>query len=378
MTPPPLDDTGDDVTPPLSVHALPELDEWDYELPADRIAQEPVARRDTARLLVLDRASGAVEHREFTDIVEALRSGDLLVVNDTRVIAARLRARKETGAAIELLLLESAGFAGDSWRVLWRPGKTFRSSARIRLAGDPSITVVPLGRDGDLFVVGFERDGQRLARDEVLALSDVIGETPLPPYIRRARGDGQRPADRERYQTVYARAPGAAAAPTAGLHFTDELLARLETAGIERVAVTLHVGVDTFRPLSREVLRSGELHGEHVIVTAEAGQRICAARREGRRVIAVGTTTARALESFAAAGAPLPYDARTRLFIRPPYEFRIVDGLVTNFHLPRSGLLMMVAAFAGRERLFDAYRDAIAGGYRFYSYGDAMVIVERW
>jgi S-adenosylmethionine:tRNA ribosyltransferase-isomerase len=356
------------------------LADYDYELPPERIAQEPAARRDDSRLLVLRRESGVFEHRRFGEIADLLEAGDVLALNDTRVIPARLRARKETGGRVEVLLLEpaSAGDAEEShgaWRVLLRPGKAARAPAALRLLERPEVTLRTLGRDGEVVTVLFEREGERLRAHQVFELCDQVGETPLPPYIHREPGAGRRPEDRERYQTVFARAPGSAAAPTAGLHFTANLLATLESRGVERVPITLHVGIDTFRPLSEETLRAGELHGERVSIAEAAAQRLIEARTEGRRIVAVGTTTARALESFAAAGCPLPYRARTRLFIRPPYRFSLLGGLLTNFHLPRSSLLLLVCAFAGRDRVLAAYAEAISLGYRFYSYGDAMLIL---
>jgi S-adenosylmethionine:tRNA ribosyltransferase-isomerase len=347
---------------------------YDYELPPELIAQEPAAQRDGSRLLVIDRRDGSVTHRRFRDVAEILETGDLLVVNDTRVIPARLRAHKDSGGAIEVLLVESDD-ATSEWTALWKPGKAFRQGATIHLDGAPGVTVVPLRRERELFVIAFERDGRRLTPSDTILLSEEVGETPLPPYIRRSKDEGRRPADRSRYQTIYASEPGAVAAPTAGLHFTEDLLQTIAAKGVERVAVTLHVGIDTFKPLSEEAVRTGELHGERVHIDRDTACRIEDARSCGRRIVAVGTTTARTLESFAAAGRPAPYDERTRLFIRPPYEFQQVDALITNFHLPRSSLLMMVGALVGREQLLEIYRDAVQRGYRFFSYGDAMMIV---
>jgi len=349
---------------------------YDYDLPEDRIAQSPAERRDGSRLLVLHRDSGEIEHREFRDIVQYFRDDDLLVVNDTRVIPARLRARKETGGSVEILLLEPVDDEGrHEWRVLLKPGAAFRSARRIFLEGREDVTIRPVRRDDAVFVLGFEdAEGRPLAHHEVMALSEAHGETPLPPYIRRAPEE-HADEDRERYQTVYARDRGSVAAPTAGLHFTEELIAEIESRGVERAAVTLHVGIDTFKPLGAESLANDELHGERVRIADEAAATIRAAREASRRVVAIGTTTARTLESFAQAGFPVPYAERTRIFIRPPYVFRGLDALVTNFHLPRSSLLMMVSALVGREKLLETYREAVDRGYRFYSYGDAMLII---
>jgi len=368
------------VTPPAD-DAIPRLDDYDYDLPPDRIAQEPTARRDASRLLVLDRSSGRLTHARFAGIAEFLRADDLLVVNDTRVVPARLRARRETGGAVEVFLVEPVGRGTAAWRVLVRPGKAFRAGQPWWLVGedgdgDPRDVSVHPARDASgAFMAEFRRGGDALGIDAVVALAERVGETPLPPYIRRERDDARTSQDRERYQTVWAREPGAVAAPTAGLHFSAELLEALEARGVEKVAVTLHVGLDTFQPLTEATLASGELHGERVEVSEEAGAAILRARDEGRRIVAVGTTTARTLESFAAAGWPLPYRERTTLFIHPPRKFRLVDALVTNFHLPRSSLLMMVSAFADRELVLEAYRAAVEAGYRFYSYGDAMLMV---
>jgi len=353
---------------------LDEIDRYDYVLPPELIAQEPTNRRDRSRLLVLDRRDGSVAHRRFTDIVDILDSGDLLVINDTRVVPARLRARRRSGGGVEVFLVEADDDTSE-WTVLWRPGKAFHPGEEIFLEEARNVSARPLRRKGKLFVVAFDRDGRRMTPREVIALGEEIGETPLPPYIRRSRGEGRRPDDRSRYQTVYARDPGSIAAPTAGLHFTDELLERLAAKGVKRAAVTLHVGVDTFKPLDDETMRTGKLHGERVRIESDTVLELANARHRGRRTVAVGTTTARTLESFAAADRPASYNERTQLFIRPPHEFRQVDALITNFHLPRSSLLMMVSAMVGRERLLEVYREAVERKYRFFSYGDAMIIL---
>jgi S-adenosylmethionine:tRNA ribosyltransferase-isomerase len=307
----------------------------DYELPPELIAQRPVARRDGSRLLVYRRRSGEVEHCVFSELPELL-SGELVVVNDTRVVPARLRLRRTSGGEVEVLLLERVGSDG-LWEGLAHPGRRLRVGERL----GPVELVEPLG------------DGRWLVRLE----GDPAGEVPLPPYIREPLDDP------ERYQTVFAREPGSAAAPTAGLHFTPELIARLEP-----VKVALHVGLDTFRPVASARLEEHVLHGERYQVDADAWARIEAAGR----VLAVGTTTVRVLETVAATGA---LSGRATLFITPGYRFRRVDALLTNFHLPRSTLLALVMAFAGVEETREVYRAAIAERYRFYSFGDAMLVL---
>jgi S-adenosylmethionine:tRNA ribosyltransferase-isomerase len=310
--------------------------ELEYELPAELIAQQPPARRDESRLLVFERESGAVRHRRFADLPDELVRGELVVVNDTRVLPARIRTRRKSGAAVEVLLLEPLGEDG-LWEGLARPSRRLRAGERL----GPVELLEPLG------------EGRWRLRLE----GAPAGEPPLPPYITEPL------ADPERYQTVYAREEGSAAAPTAGLHFTPELLARLD---VERV--TLHVGLDTFRPVSVDDLAEHELHSERYEVRPEAWERI----RTAERVLAVGTTTVRVLETVASNSL---LQGRTRLFIQPGYEFRRVDALLTNFHLPRSTLLALVMAFAGVEKTRELYRLAIEERYRFYSFGDAMLIL---
>jgi S-adenosylmethionine:tRNA ribosyltransferase-isomerase len=350
----------------------------DYELPEELIAQEPAAERSDARLLVLDRASGLREHRGVRDLPSLLRPGDLLVVNDTRVLPARLRARRASGGAIEIFLLEPLAENAMRWTCLVQPGKTVRRGGPFELVEAPDVSA-NLVEDASTrtWTVELRRAGLGLDRDAVELLCDAIGETPLPPYIRREPTDRTRSDDRERYQTIWAERRGAVAAPTAGLHFTPGLLAELDARGIERVAVTLHVGQDTFRPLSEEVLKTGRLHGERVEISRESIERIRSARRDGRRIVAVGTTTVRALESLARRAdgdSDAHFAERTTLFIRPGHEFRLVDALITNFHLPRSSLLLLVSAFASRESILAAYHEAVRERYRFFSFGDAMLI----
>jgi S-adenosylmethionine:tRNA ribosyltransferase-isomerase len=338
--------------------------DFDYRLPENRIAQRPLAR-GTARLLVLD-AEGEARHRLVGDLPLLLRPGDLLVLNDTRVLPARLRGRRlraggDPGAAIEVLLVEPA--SGGDWWALGRPGRRLRPGSRLRFEGSGGETLEGRveGREGELLRVAFVRP--------VEPELEKLGSVPLPPYIRRPPDA----ADRGDYQTVYAGPPGAVAAPTAGLHFTEELFARLSVAGVDRTTLTLHVGPGTFRPVQTEDPAEHPMHAERFEIPADAAHAIAAARRRGGRVVAVGTTVVRALESAWRDGAVQAGAGSTALFIRPGHRFVAVDALLTNFHLPRSTLLMLVCAFAGRERVLGAYREAVAGGYRFYSYGDAML-----
>ncbi|HWP74841.1 MAG TPA: tRNA preQ1(34) S-adenosylmethionine ribosyltransferase-isomerase QueA [Methylomirabilota bacterium] len=339
---------------------------FDYELPPELIAQEPAEPRDASRLMVLDRAAGGWEDRRFSELPELLRAGDCLVANRSRVMPARLLGVAEPGGqAVELLLIRPVG--DERWEAMVRPGRRFRPGARIGLAGGAALAQV----------VGEGSEGTRVVAIEapwpVRELMERHGLPPLPPYI--GRHDAPKPEDRERYQTVYAREDGSVAAPTAGLHFTPELLARLERCGVDVHYLTLHVGPGTFRPLRAGRVEEHRMEAEPIDIPESTAAAVERARREGRRVVAVGTTTTRALEW--AAGE----DGRVRagtgpadLFIRPGHRFRVVDALVTNFHLPRSSLLVLVSAFAGRELVLAAYRHAVAARYRFYSYGDAMLI----
>jgi S-adenosylmethionine:tRNA ribosyltransferase-isomerase len=340
---------------------------FDYELPPELIAQEPAEPRDASRLLVLDRAAGGWEDRGFTELADLLRPGDCLVANRSRVMPARLLGVAEPGGqAAELLLLRPV--ADKRWEAMVRPGRRCRVGARIALAGGAARA----------HVVGEGSEGTRIVAIEapwpVRELMERHGLPPLPPYI--GRHDAPKPEDRERYQTVYAREDGSVAAPTAGLHFTPELLARLAHRGVSVHYLTLHVGPGTFRPIRVRRVEDHRLAAEPIDIPEETAEAVERARREGRRVVAVGTTTTRALEW--AAGDDGRMRARSGpadLFVRPGHRFRVVDALVTNFHLPRSSLLVLVSAFAGRELVLAAYRHAVAAGYRFYSYGDAMLIV---
>lgn len=338
------------------------VEAYDYHLPEELIAQEPAEPRDASRLMVLHRDSERIEHRRFRDVVEYLTPQDVLVLNDTRVLPARLLGRKETGGAAEVLLLRR--LPDGDWEALVRPGRRLRPGTVV-LFDDPGLRV----RIGEEEAEGTRRVRLLCDEPEEVVLQRV-GRLPLPPYITRT------PDDPERYQTVFAVQPGSAAAPTAGLHFTKELLEAVAARGTRVVYVTLHVGLDTFRPVTAERVTDHRIHREYCSVSAEAAAAINAARRAGGRCIAVGTTTCRTLESAAdEAGAVQPFAGETQLFIYPGYRFRVVDALITNFHLPRSSLLMLVAAFAGKERIDAAYREAIARRYRFFSFGDAMLLL---
>lgn len=341
------------------------LSSFDFELPPELIAQTPLAERAASRLMVVRRVTGAVEHHRFADLPGLLSAGDLLVRNETRVIPARLRGRKASGGRIELLLVERLPGEGETWRCMARSAKPARPGGRLFFAG---------GVEGE--VVADLGDGWRTVRftcgGGLLEQLESVGEMPLPPYIQRP------PAaeDRERYQTVYAREPGAVAAPTAGLHFTEETFADLQARGIAVHGLTLHVGPGTFQPVRVDSLDDHRMHGERFSIPAATAAAVNAARAQGRRVVAVGTTSTRALESAADEDGSLrALSGETYLFIRPGYRFRVTDALVTNFHLPKSTLLVLVSAFAGRELILEAYRQAVAERYRFFSYGDCMLIV---
>jgi len=340
------------------------VDDFDYELPEELIAQVPLTARDASRLMVLTRSEHLVEHRHFRDLPEYLRPGDVLVLNDTRVIPARLAATRPTGGKVEILLLTPRG--GDVWECLARPGRRAQVGQTLTFAG---------GRMTGL-VLGKTEYGGRVvqlsaaAGLDVDSLVDAVGEMPVPHYIK------SRLDQPERYQTVYARERGSAAAPTAGLHFTPDLLGQIEGAGVVIARVTLHVGLGTFRPVKTEQVEEHVMHSEHYEVSAETAEAINSARAAGGRVVAVGTTTVRTLESSADAdGRVAPGAGWTSIFIYPGYVFRAVDAMVTNLHLPKSTLIMMVSAFAGREFVLDAYRHAVEEKYRFFSFGDAMLIL---
>ena len=334
-----------------------------YDLPPELIAQQPPARRGDSRLLTLDGVRGALQDRTFRELPELLRPGDLLVFNDTRVIPARLFGRKASGGRLEILVERLL----DERRALVQLNASKSPKPGGALRFDAGFTAIVLGRHGDLFEIQLDGD------EPWLALLERYGQTPLPPYIRRA----STPEDRERYQTIYARQPGAVAAPTAGLHFDQVLLDRLAVMDVAQAFITLHVGAGTFQPVRVERIADHVMHGEWIDVSAEACEQIVATQARGGRVIAVGTTAVRALETAAQNGEIQPWRGETRIFIYPGYRFRCVDALLTNFHLPESTLLMLVAAFAGYDAMLNAYRHAVERRYRFFSYGDAMFITRR-
>ena len=338
--------------------------DFDYSLPPELIAQTPVEPRDRARLMVLKRSHGSLEHHRFHEIMDYLVKGDVLVFNDSRVIPARLSGRKaDTGGKLELLLLRR--LAPNLWETLVRPARRTRVGSRLELGDGPETRVsaeVVAVKDGGRRVVSFS-DESRLPQ---------LGSIPLPPYIRTPLENP------ERYQTVYASASGSVAAPTAGLHFTPELMSRIEAKGVSSLFVTLHVGLDTFLPVREENPLEHPIHRELGLISEETARQLSQAKREGRRIICVGTTTVRLVEAAAQTSDPLhleAFDGWVSLFILPGHRFQMTDGLITNLHLPRSTLLMLVTAFAGRDLVSRAYREAIAEGYRFYSFGDAMLIL---
>lgn len=345
------------------------LASYEYDLPPEMIAQTPVDPRDGSRLMVLDTATGAVRHAVFREIGQFLRNGDLLVLNNTKVFPARTLGRRATGGKVEVLFIREC--APDHWEVMARCNGRLRPGERLLLEdGRLTVHLVENTPQGDW--IAHLPDGTNLP-----ALLDKVGRVPLPPYIRRAEEHQRDARDKARYQTVYARSTGAVAAPTAGLHFTKRLLHELARRNITTAEITLHVGPGTFRPIKTRDLRQHSMHAEFYAISQDTANRIIEAKASGRRVIAAGTTTCRALEAAAAAPRGLAAtEAWTKLYIYPPYTFRVVDGLVTNFHLPRSSLLLLVSAFAGRERVLRAYDVARREGYRFYSYGDAMLIVK--
>jgi S-adenosylmethionine:tRNA ribosyltransferase-isomerase len=337
--------------------------DFHYDLPWQLIATHPAPSRSASRLLCLDPGNGCLHDRQFADLPELLAPGDLLVYNDTRVIPARLYGRKRTGGRVEILVERITG--PHSALVHLRAAKTPRPGAVLLLDGDLCAQVT--GRAEDLFEVEFSG---------VYSLPDLlerVGHVPLPPYLKRM----DEPVDKERYQTIYARVPGAVAAPTAGLHFDEEIMRRLDARGVDQTYVTLHVGAGTFQPVRVEDISEHVMHHEYCVIDSTACGKIAETRQRGGRVVAVGTTAVRALESAFRNGDISPYRGDTNLFITPGYRFRVVDALLTNFHLPESTLLMLVCAFAGYEAVMGAYRHAIGSGYRFFSYGDAMYISAR-
>lgn len=335
--------------------------DFDYYLPQELIAQHPMEPRDHSRLLVVDKKTGEIEHKHFYDLVNYLKPGDVLVFNDTRVIPARLHGTKDTGAHVEVFLLTRRD--ATDWEVLVRPGKKLQVGAKINFSDELSCEVIEHTDFGGR-VVRFKYDG---IFEEIL---DRLGETPLPPYITAPL------EDKERYQTVYNRERGSAAAPTAGLHFTKELLQKIKDIGCEEVFVTLHVGLGTFRPVSEAKIEDHKMHKEFYTVSQEAADAVNKAKAEGRRIIAVGTTAVRTLEAAGADGQLHAGSSWTNIFIYPGYKFRLVDDLVTNFHLPQSTLLMLVSTLSTREIMLQTYKKAVEEKYRFFSFGDAMFITD--
>lgn len=335
--------------------------DFDYYLPKELIAQTPIEKRDESRLMVLNRKTHTIEHKTFKDIIDYLEPGEVLVRNNTKVIPARLYGRKETGAHVEFLLLNN--IEGDIWECIVRPGNKLHVGAKV-IFGDGLLKAEVLDTmDGGTRKVKFFYDG---IFNEIL---DKIGLMPLPPYIH------EQLKEKNRYQTVYAKYDGSAAAPTAGLHFTEDLLKKIEEKGIIIANVTLHVGIGTFRPVKEDTVEAHKMHSEHFYIKQEDVDKINNAKKQGKRVIAVGTTSCRVLESIADEnGMVKPIEEDTSIFIYPGYKFKCLDGLITNFHLPQSTLLMLVSALAGRDYIMEAYKEAVKEKYRFFSFGDAMFI----
>jgi len=341
------------------------LDDFDYDLPAELIAQHPLSCRDDSRLMVLERGSRSVSVGKFSDIARYFRAGDLLVLNDTRVLPARLLGDKESGGKIEVFLVRRLPGDAEVWECLTKCSKAPRPGGRLFLAGGIEAEVLP-GGESPYRRILFHAPG------DFLSALEAAGHMPLPPYIRR----DDDAADRSRYQTVYASKLGAVAAPTAGLHFTEEILAQLRLLGVEIRMLTLHVGLGTFLPVRVDDIRTHRMHAESYQISPDTAEAINRAKAEGRRVLAVGTTTTRTLEySVDAVGRVVAGEGVTDLFIYPGFRFQVVDALVTNFHLPRSTLLMLVSALAGKDFTLDAYRQAVEQGFRFFSYGDCMLIL---
>lgn len=336
--------------------------DFDYYLPEEQIAQTPAEPRDSSRLLVYDREKDEIYHKHFYDIVDFLKDGDVLVRNNTKVLPARIFAYTENGGKVEVLLLKR--FNLTDWEVLVKPGKKARIGAKLTVSQELSLVVTDIFEESGSRKVTFNFDG---VFEDVISR---IGEMPLPPYIT------EKLKDKERYQTVYAKVDGSAAAPTAGLHFTDALFEKIKAKGVEVVDVLLHVGLGTFRPVKVDNVLEHHMHSEYYEIGEEAAEKINKAKKEGRRIIAVGTTSVRTLESAADEnGFVKPIKGNTEIFIYPPYKFKCVDALITNFHLPKSTLIMLVASMTGREKILDIYKTAVEEKYRFFSFGDAMLIV---
>ena len=338
--------------------------DFNYQLPEELIAQTPLERRDGSRLMVLNRETGEIQHKHFYDVIDYLNPGDCLVMNDSRVLPARLMGHRPTGGVCEVLLLVDKG--DKCWECLVRPGRKLKPGAQV-IFGDGQELTATIEKELD--------DGKRLVRFHYegifLEILERLGKMPLPPYIKAELQDN------ERYQTVYSKVLGSAAAPTAGLHFTPELLRQVEEMGVRLCYVTLHVGLGTFRPVKEEEITDHEMHSEYCMVPGETARIINETRKNGGRVICVGTTSCRTVESFAAEDGTMEESAGwTNIFIYPGYRFKVLDGLITNFHLPESTLIMLVSALAGREHVLAAYREAVRERYRFFSFGDAMLIAD--
>lgn len=342
------------------------INEFGYTLPPYLIAQYPSEKREDSRLMVINRETGIIEHRHFYDIVDYIKPGDCLVLNDSKVIPARLKGKKKkTGTEVEFLLLKRE--ADDIWETMVRPGRRLKAGDQVVFSDSPCLEaeIIDYGADGTR-MVDFQYQG------DFYQVLDKVGKVPLPPYITRDNV----PGDRERYQTVYCRNEGSVAAPTAGLHFTDEILERLKARGVKIVCITLHVGIGTFRPVKCENIEDHQMHFEEFKIDELAASTINETRAKGGRIISVGTTSTRTLESVADdKGRIVPGYGDTDIFIYPGYSFKAVDGQITNFHLPKSTLLMLVSAFYGREEMLRAYEIAVGKEYRFFSYGDAMLIL---
>lgn len=342
------------------------VDDFDYNLPPELIAQHPLEKRDISKMMVLDRTHQSISHKQFYDIADYLTPDDLLVINNTRVIAARIFGHKETGAKIEIFLLKTVD--KGVWQCLLRPQKRIRPGSQIIINNDVSVKVIDLDQE-DKWLIETPTNFEDLLNQ--------VGNVPLPPYIKREQKPGSSQEDIERYQTVYASIPGAVAAPTAGLHFSHEIINQLSKKGIKRAEITLHVGLGTFKPLVCKYVKDHYMHSEYYEINEQSAELIQRYQTEKKRIIAVGTTSIRTLETIAGIhnGNIVATSGWSDIFIHPGYQFKVVDGCLTNFHLPKSTLIMLVSAFAGKDFIFKAYEEAIKNNYRFFSYGDCMLII---
>ena len=346
------------------------VSDFDYELPEELIAQMPADKRDNSKMLVLNREQHSIEHKHFYDIIDYIDANSLLVLNNTKVLPARLYGTKETGAKIEVFLLEAQSEGSNIWSCLIKPSKRIKSDTIITISDELSVKPIKRLEDDGEWLVELVYDG------DLFDILHKVGNLPLPPYIeRRLQTEDIKNFDKDRYQTVYAKDEGSVAAPTAGLHFTQEILEKLQAKGVEIAYVTLNVGMGTFRPVKCENILDHKMHSETFEITKETANAINNAKANGKKIIAVGTTTVRTLETaFQQFGEIKACKSASRLFIYPPYEFKVIDNLITNFHLPKSTLLMLVSALAGKDFIFEAYKEAIENRYRFFSYGDCMLI----